>query len=158
MSEEGDSPGTAGGVEETTAKLARTAFSIDGVAHRLADLIEAFRGYMEKRSASMHRVAISIGGSMFLVIVALLLVIGACGVVIGMDIADRSAQQREWARDTAQLTEKMDDLRRQYRMTELKLDDWSVVGHRAGLALPGDYTRGPQGNLDSESFTKPKEK
>jgi hypothetical protein len=37
-------------------------------------------------------------------------------------------------------------------MTELKLDDWTVVAHRAGLQLPGDYTRGPQGNLDAESF------
>lgn len=41
---------------------------------------------------------------------------------------------------------------RQSRMTELKLDDYTVVMHRAGLALPGDYTRGPQGNLDAESF------
>lgn len=43
-------------------------------------------------------------------------------------------------------------LERQYRMVELKLDDTSVVLHRAGLQLPGDYTRGPQGNLDAESF------
>ena len=43
-------------------------------------------------------------------------------------------------------------LDRQVRMTELKLDDWTVVAHRAGLQLPGDYTRGPQGNLDAESF------
>lgn len=43
-------------------------------------------------------------------------------------------------------------LDRQYRMTELKLDDWTVVAHRAGLQLPGDYTRGPQGALDAESF------
>lgn len=43
-------------------------------------------------------------------------------------------------------------LERQYRMTELKYDDVSVVLHRAGLQLPGDYTRGPQGALDAESF------
>lgn len=46
-------------------------------------------------------------------------------------------------------------LDRQSRMTELKLDDWTVVAHRAGLQLPGDYTRGPQGNLDAESFHIP---
>lgn len=46
-------------------------------------------------------------------------------------------------------------MERQFRMTELKLDDWTVVAHRSGLALPGDYTRGPQGNLDAESFQVP---
>lgn len=49
-------------------------------------------------------------------------------------------------------------LDRQSRMTELKLDDWTVVAHRAGLVLPGDYTRGPQGNLDAESFHIQKQK
>ncbi len=66
--------------------------------------------------------------------------------------------QRDWEKQTAMLSEKTQDLQRQYRMTELKLDDWTVVAHRSGLVLPGDYTRGPQGNLDSESFTKPKGK
>lgn len=47
------------------------------------------------------------------------------------------------------------DLDRKYRMAELKLDDTSVVLHRAGLKLPGDYTRGPQGALDAESFHVP---
>jgi hypothetical protein len=50
----------------------------------------------------------------------------------------------------------MRDLDRQYRMTELKLDDWTVVAHRSGLVLPSDYARGPQGNLDAESFRKGK--
>lgn len=50
-------------------------------------------------------------------------------------------------------------LDRQYRMTELKLDDWTVVAHRAGIVLPSDYARGPQGNPDSQSFNiKPKGK
>lgn len=49
-------------------------------------------------------------------------------------------------------------LDRQYRMVELKLDDWTVVAHRSGLVLPGDYARGPQGNPDIESFQKPKGK
>lgn len=67
---------------------------------------------------------------------------------------DYRAQQARRQEDdrVASLKEAMLKLDRQYRMTELKLDDWTVVGHRAGLALPGDYTRGPQGNLDAESF------
>lgn len=73
--------------------------------------------------------------------VSFMMFIGACGVVIGLDIAERARMEFEFNK-----------LDRQYRMTELKLDDWTVVAHRAGLQLPGDYTRGPQGNLDAESF------
>jgi hypothetical protein len=43
-------------------------------------------------------------------------------------------------------------LERQYRMTELKLDDWNVTARRAGLVLKGDYSGGPGGNPDAESF------
>jgi hypothetical protein len=163
--EECDAPSTGGGVEETTARLARTAFSIDGVSHRLADLIETFRGYMEKRSASMHRVAISIGGSMFLVIVALVLVIGACGVVIGLDIAERADQarqwaantagiEREWQRDTKAMNDHADDLARKYRMAELKYDELNLTVRRAGIGRTDDDQTGVGGNLDPEAFGK----
>lgn len=66
---------------------------------------------------------------------------------MGLDIAERMQMEREFA-----------NLDRQYRMVELKLDDWTVVAHRSGLVLPGDYTRGPQGNPDAESFKQPKGK
>ena len=119
--------------------------------------------------ANVNNVRIDLGGTTLLVVVLLVGIIGACGVVMGIDISDRQSQQREFDRRAtqaqreadsraAQLTEAMTRLDRQYRMTELKLDDWTVVAHRAGLVLPGDYTRGPQGNLDTESFDKPKPK
>ena len=95
-------------------------------------------------SANVNIVKIDLGDKMLFMILLLSIVIGACGVVIGLDIAERSRMIFEFAK-----------LDRQYRMTELKLDDWTVVAHRAGLALPGDYTRGPQGNLDVESFHIP---
>lgn len=95
--------------------------------------------------ANVNNVRIDLGGTTLLVVVLLVAIIGACGVVMGLDIAERGFYIR-----------KFDDLDRQYRMTELKLDDWTVVAHRAGLALPGDYTRGPQGNPDAEAF-KPKQ-
>lgn len=85
---------------------------------------------------------------MTLVVVCVLAaIIGACGVLMGLDIAERAQMEREFAA-----------LDRQYRMVELKLDDWTVVAHRSGLVLPGDYTRGPQGNPDAESFKQPKGK
>src|SRR5271154_495986 len=96
-------------------------------------------------NAHVNNVRIDLGGTTLLVVVVLVAIIGACGVVMGIDIAERSAQARNY-----------DLLERQYRMVELKLDDWTVVAHRSGLVLPGDYTRGPQGNPDAEAFKQPK--
>lgn len=119
--------------------------------------------------ANVNNVRVDVGTPTLAVIMVLVALIGACGVVMGIDISDRQAQQREFDRRAgqaqreadaraAQLTEAMTRLDRQYRMTELKLDDWTVVAHRSGLVLPGDYTRGPQGNLDSDSFKPAKGK
>jgi hypothetical protein len=91
--------------------------------------------------SNVNNVRIDLGGTTLLVVVLLVTIIGACGVVMGIDIAERASYARQF-----------DLLERQYRMVELKLDDWTVVAHRSGLVLPGDYTRGPQGNLDQESF------
>lgn len=92
-------------------------------------------------------ITFNLGGVTLLIVVMLVVVIGVCGVMMGLDIAERSQMAREF-----------DRLDRQYRMVELKLDDWTVVAHRSGLVLPGDYTRGPQGNPDAESFKQPKGK
>lgn len=96
--------------------------------------------------ANVNNVRIDLGNTILAVVTVLVAIIGACGVVMGVDIAERGFYEHRFS-----------DLERQYRMTELKLDDWTVVAHRSGLVLPGDYTRGPQGNLDTESF-KRKEK
>jgi hypothetical protein len=119
--------------------------------------------------SSANNISINLGGATLIVVCILATVIGACGVVMGIDISDRNSRDREYDRRTGQaqreadqraaaLTETMLKLDRQYRMTELKLDDWTVVAHRAGLSLRGDYTRGPQGNLDDESFDQLKPK
>jgi hypothetical protein len=88
---------------------------------------------------------VNLGAPTLIVVAVLVAIIGACGVVMGVDIAERAQMEREFAK-----------LDREYRMVELKLDDWTVVAHRSGLVLPGDYTRGPQGNPDAESFRKGK--
>lgn len=93
-------------------------------------------------------ISINLGGATLVVVIVLALVIGACGVVMGLNLSRQRALEDAFLK-----------LDRQYRMTELKLDDWTVVAHRSGLQLPGDYTRGPQGNLDAESFNiKPERK
>jgi hypothetical protein len=113
--------------------------------------------------AHQTNLTVNLGAPTLALVFVLLAVVCLAAWVIGENTAERRNQealqrqheltlQREWERQTASLTEHMADLQRQYRMTELKLDDWTVVAHRRGLALPGDYTRGPQGNLDSQSF------
>lgn len=98
--------------------------------------------------SSVNNIRIGLEGMTLGIVLSLVLVIGACGLVMGLNIAEQRELERRY-----------DALDRQYRMTELKLDDWTVVAHRAGLQLPGDYTRGPQGDLDAESFhIKPKGK
>jgi len=92
-------------------------------------------------------VTVSLGRETLVLVALFAVIVGACGVVMGLNLS----RQKD-------MEDHFDDLRRQYRMTELKLDDWTVVAHRSGLVLPGDYTRGPQGNLDSSSFAKPKGK
>ena len=92
-------------------------------------------------------VRIGLESSTIAIVVSLVVVIGACGVIMGLNLARQHSLEDAFTK-----------LDRQYRMTELKLDDWTVVAHRSGLVLPGDYTRGPQGNLDEESFHKPKGK
>lgn len=91
--------------------------------------------------ANVNTVKIEFGKETTTLIAVLLLILTGCGVVMGLNLAKQ-----------ARVDEDVLDLKRQYRMTELKLDDWTVVAHRSGLVLPGDYTRGPQGNLDSNSF------
>jgi hypothetical protein len=94
--------------------------------------------------SSVVQVRMDLGGATLVVVAVLALVIGACGVVMGMNLS----RQRE-------LEDSFLKLDRQYRMVELKLDDWTVVAHRAGIVLPDDYARGPQGNPDSKAFNIP---
>lgn len=107
--------------------------------------------------SNSSRVNIELGSATIAIVVSLMLVIGACGVVMGLNMAEQRAMVREFERTTLETSGHMAELQRQYRMTELKLDDWTVVAHRSGLVLPSDYTRGPQGNPDAQSF-KLKEK
>jgi hypothetical protein len=162
MTEEYDLPTEKPPEESPQVKQARLWLHLDKVAYKIEEAAKELRAEAtsdeapEKsvraqihaaEHANVNNVRIDLGGSTLLVVVLLVAIIGACGVVMGIDIAERSTQARHY-----------DLLERQYRMVELKLDDWTVVAHRSGLVLPGDYTCGPQGNPDTESFTQPKGK
>jgi hypothetical protein len=91
--------------------------------------------------SAVVQVRLGLESSTIAIVTSLVLIIGACGAVMGLNLARQHSLEDAFLK-----------LDRQYRMTELKLDDWTVVAHRSGMVLPGDYTRGPQGNLDFESF------
>jgi hypothetical protein len=130
---------------------------------RLFKTPSADRSNTLEAGAHQTNLTINLGGPTMALVLLLLGVIGLAAWVIGENTAERKNQealqrqheltlQREWTRQTAALTEAMANLQRQYRMTELKLDDWTVTAKRAGIVLPGDYTRGPQGNPDAASY------
>jgi hypothetical protein len=111
-------------------------------------------------------VNVNLGKETLVVVVMLALVIGACGVVIGMDVAERAAQQRqseentarlqrEWMRDTKAMNDHADDLARKYRMAELKYDELNLTVRRAGIGRTDDDQTGVGGNLDPEAFGQP---
>lgn len=102
---------------------------------------------IRENTAPVQNIRFDMSAVTLVIVLALMIVIAACGVVMGLNLSRQQTLEDAFLK-----------LDRQYRMTELKLDDWTVVAHRAGLQLPGDYTRGPQGNLDAESFNiKPSE-
>ena len=49
-------------------------------------------------SAHVNIIRIDLGGATLIVVVLLVTIIGACGVMIGLDIAERSQMEREFAK------------------------------------------------------------
>jgi hypothetical protein len=172
--EEGDSPSTRGGIEDTVKTLRLTTFTLSGVAEQFKKVADDFRNNLNLRSASMHRVAITVGGGMFWLMAGLLIVVG---ILVGLDRAERSAQrrqwdsdtatlqrqwiqgtetlQREWIRDTRQIQESNAQLYLEYqkaereaRVKEQQIMDQSALLLREGHRKPSDATNGPAGNLN----------
>jgi hypothetical protein len=115
------------------------------------ETVSSQHGHAEAISASEHGhiqvVRIDFGREVMWIIAIFCMCLVIFAATVGYFIANDKAKEQAYLY--------MD---RQYRMAELKYDDLSVVMHRAGLALPGDYTRGPQGNMDADSFHIPGER
>lgn len=79
-----------------------------------------------------------------LAIACLTLVVGACGVVMGMNISQMQFMTRAYENE-----------QRAWRYSELKYDELNLVVRRAGLVLPEDKSQGVSGNLEENSFKKP---
>ena len=78
------------------------------------------------------------------IVVSLVLIIGACGVVMGLNLAKQAQDDRDFR-----------DLTTQYKLNERRLMDLEGYLIVNGLKKPGDDAWGPTGNLQR---MKPKEK
>lgn len=108
--------------------------------------------------AQVNSQRVDLGGMTLVAIMVFALIVGACGVVIGLDTAERGSQRRDYDARILDLRTVIENDQRAWRMAELKYDELNLVVRRAGLVLPGDYGEGVGGNLDSGAFAKPKVK
>jgi len=86
--------------------------------------------------SNVNRTSINLGGMTLVVIVILAVVIGACGVVMGLNLAKQ-----------AQMDADFKALKTQEWLTERRLMDREAYDIVNGFKVPGDDQNGPAGNL-----------
>ena len=113
--------------------------------------------------SSANHISINLGGATLIVVCILAAIIGAAGVAMGLNISeqhalvrevDRQNSQlaREFDRDTAITNEHLQDLQRQYRMTELKLDDWTVLLKMRAANTNSKWEMSQSVNVEPEKY------
>lgn len=83
------------------------------------------------------KVSIELGSATIAIVVSLMLVIGACGVVMGLNLSRQ-----------AQLSEDFRYMERQEALKERRLMDMEAYALLNGWKRPGDDTFGPTGNVE----------
>ena len=88
-------------------------------------------------NSATSRVNIELGAATIAIVVSLMLVIGACGVVMGLNLSRQ-----------AQLTQAFQYMERQEALKERRLMDMEAYALLNGWKRPGDDTFGPTGNVE----------
>jgi hypothetical protein len=96
-----------------------------------------------ENGSSANLITINLGGTTLVVVAVLVTIIGACGVVMGVDIAERSAMEREFQK----LTDSYKELKTQNWLLERRLMDREALDIIHGDKLPSDDSFGATGNL-----------
>lgn len=86
--------------------------------------------------SSANNININLGGATLSVLICLMVVIGACGVIMGMNLAKQSQMDRDFR-----------DMQIQGKITERRLIDIENYAARAGWKQPGDDIHGPAGHI-----------
>lgn len=91
---------------------------------------------VEGNSHQITRVNVEFGGATIAIVVSLMLVIGSCGVVMGLNLAKQAEEDRSFR-----------DMQTQEMLKERRLMDLEAYALLNGWKRPGDDTFGPTGNL-----------
>jgi hypothetical protein len=94
--------------------------------------------------SSVNQIRIGLDGMTLGIVVSLVIVIGACGVVMGLNLSKQHEQDAAFR-----------DLQVQYKLVERRELDLEAYGILNGWKMPSDNESGPTGNLQR---MKPKEK
>ena len=87
--------------------------------------------------ANVNDVRINLGGTTLLVVAVLVAIIGACGLVMGLNLSKQSQMDRDFR-----------DMQTQDMLKERRLMDLEGYLIVNGLKRPGDDSFGPTGNLE----------
>lgn len=86
---------------------------------------------------SVNNIRIGLEGATIIVVSILTVVIGACGVVMGLNLAKQDQMDRDFR-----------DLQTAYKLEERRKMDQEAYFELNGIKIPGDDIHGPTGNLE----------
>jgi hypothetical protein len=87
--------------------------------------------------ANVTRVHIDLGATTIVIVISLMVIIGACGVVMGLNLAKQAELDRQFLY-----------MERQEALKERRLMDMEAYALLNGWKRPGDDTFGPTGNVE----------
>lgn len=96
------------------------------------------------RGSSVNNIRIELGGTTLAIVISLVVVIGGCALIMGLNLAKQAEQDSQFR-----------DLQTQYKLVERRYMDMEAYAIVNGWKIPGDDSFGPTGNLQR---MKPKEK
>lgn len=92
-------------------------------------------------------VRIALGKETLAVVILLAVVIGACGLIMGLNIAKQADLDRAFAQRSDALLEEMKAVKTQEWLKERRLMDAEALLIREGFMQPTDIEFGPAGNI-----------
>jgi hypothetical protein len=96
---------------------------------------------------SVNSVRIGMEASTIAIVVSLLVIIFACGAVMGVNLSEQQALRREFATRQQTISQDLKDQKTQIWLLERRLMDREALDIVNGTKLPSDDEHGATGNL-----------
>lgn len=97
--------------------------------------------------AHVNVVKIALGKETLAVVILLAVVIGACGLIMGLNLSEQAAMDRSFNERAAVLRDEMKAVKTQEWLKERRLMDAEALMIREGFMQPTDLEYGPAGNI-----------